>query len=1264
MRNLYSSLFTILFLFSSGICSSQFRFPADVYQFIENPAVLGMNQEPGHVPLVPFDNLKKALANVKDVSQGYLSLNGIWKFKFSENPKSSPSDFYKIQYDDHQWGSIKVPGNWEMQGYGDPMFRNVSQPFKVNPPHIPRDYNPVGSYRTSFDLPEAWKGRKVFLRMDGSTSATFVWLNGKEVGCNKGANEPAEYNLNPFLKNGKNELAVQVYKYSDGTYLEDQDFWRLAGIFRDIYLMATPPVHIRDYFITTDLDGQYRDADLAITVQLKNYLTESKNGFRIKATLYGNHHQIIQEPIVSDVINLSGLEDHELRLTTRVKNPDKWSAEYPNLYQLTLELIAPSGKTMEVIASHIGFKKVEVKHQSILLNGVAIKLNGVNSHMQHPTLGHAMDAETIRKDFALMKMFNINLVRTSHYPPVQEYLELADEMGILIVDETGDESHATEYISERDEWTSAYVERVNKLVLRDRNHPSILFWSAGNESGFGKNICEVIKEGKRLDPTRLWMYGGNTDDVDWKNEVPCEEIIGPRYPTPYELETRIAQVPESQDPRPSFMDEYVAATGNGAGGLDEYWALIYKYPRLSGGAIWDWISPGIIEKIRLLRDESPHQINTSIKGRAVFAEGKFGKAIQLNGHDQWIETYQDPALDITGNKLTLSFWIYPNQWNGNGTFLVKGDYQFGIIQKDKQNLEFYVTDKEKITLDGLLPDDWIGKWHHIAGICDGKEMSLYIDGKKIAQGLFSGSITNKPFPVSLGYSTEIDGSEYSNNMSNARFDRVAIFDQPIPIHRLLTDGSPALKMQSKLWLDFEQEEVKGDYFSLGIGARSYGLVWPDRKPKPELWQVRKSAQPVHSVWKNSEKGIVEITNRFPFTNLNELRCVWELHADNAILQEGTLNLNLKAGEKSESEVPFQKPEIKPGVSYRLLLSFQSKEDKFWAKSGFEIGWDQLELSWHKPAILEKRSDISSPEVTENNGKIIISGVHFIYAFDQQTGNLVSMKYNGVDLIQKGPELSVWRAPLVNETDNWATQASLLKDRQPGMGNGPVNNWFSLELNQLRFKLDQLSWLKNEAGEIVIAVNNHAEGSTYHSAFENAFTYKIDSNGEIIIEHTVTPHGSMPAWLPRIGLKWMLNQTLENVEWNGRGPFENYPDRKTGAKLGIYQCTVTDFCEPYLKPQDYGCRTDNQWVTFKTIKGVGVSFSGDQLFNFSAQIYDTDHLTRARYPYQLKISDGITFNFDYATSGVGCTAVSVLNEYRVLPKVYNFVSRIKPFALKE
>ena len=310
--------------------------------------------------------------------------------------------------------------------------------------------------------------------------------------------------------------------------------------------------------------------------------------------------------------------------------------------------------------------------------------------MQHPDLGHTMDEATIRKDFEILKQFNINCIRISHYPPVTRYLELADEYGFYIIDETGDEAHATEYLSNRAEWEPMYRERVRRMVLRDRNHASILFWSAGNESGEGKNICAVIEEGRKYDSTRYWMYGGNAFAHS------CEEIIGPRYPSPFELKNQVGMVPESVDPRPSFMDEYLSVAGNAGGGLDEYWDVIYQYPRIMGGAIWDFVSPGLREPVRKLTDASPNKVATHIMGRAKLVAGHDGKGIDLNGHDQWVEVYQDRNIEISGDELTVSFWIFPRDlMKMGGTMLTKGNNQFGLQQVGDSTLDFYIYTNRK-----------------------------------------------------------------------------------------------------------------------------------------------------------------------------------------------------------------------------------------------------------------------------------------------------------------------------------------------------------------------------------------------------------------------------------------------------------------------------------------------------------------------------------------------------------------------------------------
>jgi beta-galactosidase len=317
--------------------------------------------------------------------------------------------------------------------------------------------------------------------MEKTASASFVWINGKEVGYNEGAQEPAEYDITKFVRPGKNVIAVNVYKYSDGYYLEGQDYWRLAGIFDDVWLYAAPMQHIFDWQATTDLDDEYKDASLDMKATVNNFTQAATGSLTLKASLYDKSKNIVTK--FEQKLSLEGGSSQVVDFKAEVSNPAKWSAEYPNLYTLVFELADPSGKTIEAVHGRIGFKETEIRNQVFYLNGVPVKLNGINSHMQHPLTGHTMDEATIKKDMRIFKQFNINCVRTSHYPPVNKYLELADEYGIYIVDETGDESHATEFVSTLPEWEQMYRERSRRMVLRDRNHPSVLFWSAGNESG-------------------------------------------------------------------------------------------------------------------------------------------------------------------------------------------------------------------------------------------------------------------------------------------------------------------------------------------------------------------------------------------------------------------------------------------------------------------------------------------------------------------------------------------------------------------------------------------------------------------------------------------------------------------------------------------------------------------------------------------------------------------------------------------------------------
>jgi beta-galactosidase len=425
-----------------------------------------------------------------------------------------------------------------------------------------------------------------------------------------------------------------------------------------------------------------------------------------------------------------------------------------------------------------------------------------------------------------------------------------------------------------------------------------------------------------------------------------------------------------------------------------------------------------------------------------------------------------------------------------------------------------------------------------------------------------------------------------------------------------------------------------------------------------MWQIKKSAQPVTVALENAAEGAVAVTNRYLFTDLEDLQTTWTLEADGAVIDQGSLTLSLAPLEKNTVKIPFRKPEVMAGVDYRLTVSFRQKEDKPWAQAGYEIAWDQFEMPWHIQATASEKDEVTALTVEETTGHLVVKGNYFTYTFDKGTGGMTSMQCDGKELIRRGPALNVWRAPLANETDPWGSWSSGVIHWGEGYGHMAATDWYTTGLNNLHQQLESMQYAATEQ-QVVIRVADIMTMARPSHGFQNKYTYTIGASGEMTLRHTVIPSGDMPAWIPRVGTAWILDKSLDQVQWYGRGPQENYPDRKSGYKIGRYASTVAGMEEPYLIPQDYGLRTDNRWVTLLDKDGTGLQFSGDQLFNYSAWPYSLDNLTKALYTYQLQPFEGITFNFDYATSGVGCTARSVFNQYRVLPQRYDFTMQVRP-----
>jgi len=558
----------------------------------ENPEIVGINKELPHCTLMPYENLTKAIEGNRFASKYFKSLNGNWKFHWVSKPDDRPKNFYKLDYNVSQWKEIPVPSNWQMTGYDKPIYLNIPYPFENNPPYIQKHFNPVGSYRTEFEIPADWKDRQVFIHFDGVESAFYLWINGEKVGFSKDSRTPAEFNITKFLRNGKNILAAEVYRWSDGSYLECQDFWRLSGIYRNVYLFSTPQVHIRDFEVKCDLDAHYQDAMLHVTARVWNCADTAcwKPGIEVKLLDDNNQPVGLEILMKGNSVYIPPGDESIVKMKTIVKNPLKWSAEIPNLYTVILSLKDQNGKVLEIESCKFGFRKVEIKNGQLLVNGIPILIKGVNRHEHDPDTGHYITLESMIKDIQLMKQHNINTVRTCHYPDDPQWYELCDKYGIYLIDEANIESHGMGYdpdktFANKPEWKKAHLDRIQRMVERDKNHPSVIIWSMGNEAGDGINFEAASDWIHHRDPSRPVHY-------ERAELQPHTDIYCPMYAR---IEHLVKYASQKQD-RPLILCEYAHAMGNSVGNLHDYWDVIEKYDHLQGGCIWDWVDQGLRKK--------------------------------------------------------------------------------------------------------------------------------------------------------------------------------------------------------------------------------------------------------------------------------------------------------------------------------------------------------------------------------------------------------------------------------------------------------------------------------------------------------------------------------------------------------------------------------------------------------------------------------------------------------------------------------------------
>ncbi len=566
----------------------------------ENPTALSRGIEKPHATMMVFPDADSATKAVgRDDSPFHRSLNGEWTYLWLPKPSDVPDGFWKADFSIAGWTTIPVPANVELHGHGIPILENVNYPFlKVGQKptaetagKVPAGSNPVSLYRRAFVVPEGWAGRRVHLVFDGADSFLRDWLNGRELGFSKDSRTPAEWDITEFVKPGENTLAAQILRWSDGSWLEDQDYWRFSGLFRDVYLWSPAQQHLRDFHVKPELDANYRDANLIIEAEVKNAASASASLTLSGVLRDGVGRTVAQLPPMK--IDVPAGQSVPVNLATKVAAPAQWSAETPNLYALQLTLADASGNVVEVVPQRVGFRKVEIRDGMLLVNGKRVLIKGVNRHEHDPDFGHVMTEERMRGDIELMKRLNINAVRLSHYPNHFRFYELCDEYGLYVVDEANIECHgawqAKLDFANKPEWAAAIMDRFVRMVERDKNHASVIIWSLGNESGAGENFHASYDWSKRRDPSRPTQYEG---EVQYRPEGVgnCTDIICPMYAPPDTISKYLAKGPS----RPFILCEYAHAQGNSNGDVRAYWNLFYqKDSRGQGGFIWDFVDQGV-----------------------------------------------------------------------------------------------------------------------------------------------------------------------------------------------------------------------------------------------------------------------------------------------------------------------------------------------------------------------------------------------------------------------------------------------------------------------------------------------------------------------------------------------------------------------------------------------------------------------------------------------------------------------------------------------
>lgn len=1282
---------------------------------------------------VVYDSVEKAIKGAKDYDKAaskYVQFltgkdQADWSLVVLQNQALAQGDaykdFYKTDYKatTNDWKTnLQLPCSWTRQGFDFSIYTNVTMPWQskydsnVSAPNAPANYNPVGLYRKTFKVTDDMKAAngRVYLSFQGVESSYYVYVNGKEVGYSEDSYSPHSFDITDYLTTdgSDNLLAVEVHKFCDGTWMEDQDMYYDGGIFRDVYLYSAPLVHIQDYKVETDLDENYENATMKLNVTVANASKAAAEGYKVDVRLYDQDGKMFVNDMTMDLDTVPAADgDNDGSVSAAgsklVLSPELWSAETPNLYTMVLSLYdSKTGTYMGSVSQQLGFREIEFtksevdtngnrittdsEYKPITINGKQLLLKGTNRHDTDPEYGKYVPHETQEEDIKLMKQYNLNALRTSHYSNDEYLYYLCDKYGIYVMGETNLESHALMDQGEKQvNFKNLAMDRTVTAFNRLKNRTAIVMWSTGNENYYSSSASYA--NGMFYD--LIWYFKNNdstrpihSESSDGNNGTDMRSNM---YPSVDTLYSRAAAN------MPYVLCEYDHAMGNAVGNLKEYWDAIRSSDNMLGGFIWDWVDQSRI----LSLDNLPQSYVVTEKKDGVVGSASISSVDEnpdsgaltgksANGYALFESDKYNEALSGSGKSFTVEVICKPASDGADKVLIAKGDYQFALKTNSSKQLEFfaYYNNNWK-SVTAKKPDNWVGNWHQVVATYDKGAIKIYCDGELIGSG--NGNTTIASSSVALGVGCSADnGRTFDGEISMGR-----VYSRALSLEEIKAQNSttPAITEKSDdvlLWADFAgltvdesskpydyyaekdahanlySDEIKGSFYGYGGDSgespndNSFcvnGLVSPDRDVQPELYEVKYQYQ---SVWFSTDDSMllgetIDVYNENNFLNLNDFDVTWTLTEDGKEIGSGKLSAedtNIAGRESGSIKVPYRASmpeEKKAGAEYYLNLSVQLKEDTEWAKAGHEVAYEQFQI----PAEVTKVEPTINTNVTVDDSAedvIKVSGTDFSFEVEKATGTLKNYVYKGETLLTSGPVPNYWRGILNNDNGNYD------------------GNWKNVNKN---VTASDIAVGTNDAGQKTIRVTL---ASASQANLKQTMVYKVDGSGAVTVDATVDATGTSLGRYIRIGTVMELPEGYENVEWYGNGPVEAMWDREDFATVGRYSNTVSGMFYPYLDTQDTGTVTGVKWisVTNPSAKSA-MAIAATDTVEASALHFTVDDLDQAQHPYELTKLDSTILTVNYRSQGTGNKSCGqdTLSAY-LLPnnKAYTYEYTMVPYTTND